>query len=245
MLIDSERIKQTKEQIEVMQAFIDGKEIEFKPDLYKGTWKASTTPTWDFSKYKYRIKTQEPVYKYPIYKKSKEYGTVVKFTGLCSGEYINKNSSFNVGHYNNNLIEHTDDTFWEDYIPEPEFMYPIYKRLKHSPETVVEFHSINSGIYISTFEDSNCRPGDITSNMAKHTDSAWEDYTVSVDAKKIPLSLDTIELFEVIKFSDGKYFIKASLVSQNTIDSDNNLMKTGRSFLINQSTKQVLKVNNN
>jgi hypothetical protein len=30
MLIDSEKIKQTKQQIEVMQAFIDGKEIEFK-----------------------------------------------------------------------------------------------------------------------------------------------------------------------------------------------------------------------
>lgn len=245
MLIDSERIKQTKEQIEVMQAFIDGKEIEFKKRFQNDHYRTANTPDWDFVNYAYRIKPQEPVYKYPIYKKSKEYGTVVKFTGLCSGEYINKNSSFNVGHYNNNLIEHTDDTFWEDYIPEPEFMYPIYKRLKHSPETVVEFHSINSGIYISTFEDSIYKPGDVANSMAPHTDSAWEDYTVSVDAEKILLSLDTIELFEVIKFSDGKYFIKASLVSQNTIDSDNNLMKTGRSFLINQSTKQVLKVNNN
>lgn len=186
MLIDSEKIKQTKEQIEVMQAFIDGKEIEFKPDLYKGTWKASTTPTWDFVNYAYRIKPQEP-----------------------------------------------------------EFVYPIYKRLKHSTETVVEFHSINSGIYISTFEDSIYKPGDIANSMAPHTDSAWEDYTVSVDAKKIQLSIDTIELFEVIKFSDGKYFIKASLVSQNTIDSNNNLMKTGRSFLINPLTNQLLKVNNN
>ena len=60
MLISSDDIKTAKEHLEVIQAFIDGKEIEFKPDSYKGIWTQTTTPTWDFCKYKYRIKPSEP-----------------------------------------------------------------------------------------------------------------------------------------------------------------------------------------
>ena len=186
MLIDSERIKQTKEYIEVMQAFTDGKEIEFKERFQNNNYRTANTPNWDFVNFKYRIKHSEP-----------------------------------------------------------EYVYPIYKRLKQNPEIVVEFHSMYTGIYISVVKDSIYKPGDIANSMAPHTDSAWEDYIVSPNAEKTSLSPDTVELFEVIKFSDGKYFIKASLASQNTIDSNNNLIKTGRSFLINQSTKQVVKVNYN
>lgn len=182
MLIDSERIKQTKEQIEVMQAFIDGKEIEFKKKFRNDHYRTVNTPDWDFVNYAYRIKHSEPAY-----------------------------------------------------------MYPIYKRLKQNPEIVVEFHSMYAGIYISVVKDSIYKPGDIANSMVPHNDSRWEDYTVSHNEEKTSLSPDTVELFEVIKFSDGKYFIKASLVSQNTIDSNNNLIKTGRSFLINQSTKQLVK----
>ena len=59
MLINSDDIKQTKQHIDVMQAFIDGKEIEFKKDSYKGIWKQTTAPTWDFTSYKYRIKPSD------------------------------------------------------------------------------------------------------------------------------------------------------------------------------------------
>ena len=59
MLIDSDDIKKTKEYMEVMQAFIDGKEIEFaKQD--EGQWKQASTPLWDFTSYLYRIKPSEP-----------------------------------------------------------------------------------------------------------------------------------------------------------------------------------------
>ena len=62
MLINSNDIKIAKEHLDVMQAFIDGKEIEFKQDSRKGIWRQTTTPTWDFCEYKYRIKSLEPEY---------------------------------------------------------------------------------------------------------------------------------------------------------------------------------------
>lgn len=188
MLIDSENIIRTKEYLDVMQAFTDGKEIEFKKRFQNDHYRTANTPDWDFVNYAYRIKHSEP-----------------------------------------------------------EFMYPIYKRLKHAPETVVEFHSINSGIYISTFKDSNYKPGDVANNMAPHTDSAWEDYTVSIDAEKILLSSDTIELFEVMVYGDimKEFMIRQVLYSDEALENYRNSIKTGRSFIINKSTKQLVKVNNN
>ena len=89
MLINQEDVKQTKEFIEIMKAFTDGKEIEFKPYSFKGIWKQTTAPTWDFINYKYRIKPSEPEYVYPIYKRLKnQKETIVEFTGLDSGIYV-------------------------------------------------------------------------------------------------------------------------------------------------------------
>lgn len=52
-------IEETKKAIEVMQAFVDGKEIE-----YRGNgdcdWTKLSIPAWDWSKYIYRIKPAEP-----------------------------------------------------------------------------------------------------------------------------------------------------------------------------------------
>ena len=145
MLINSDDIKETKEKIEVMQAFIDGKEIEFKKlftdDNYKTT---ANAPIWDFTTYIYRIKQSEP-----------------------------------------------------------EYVYPIYKRLKATPEIIVKFTSIDAGIYISTHKNSIYKPGYAALDMAPHTGSSWEDYTVSEDAEKIILGkTTTIELFEVIVYCD-------------------------------------------
>ena len=132
MLIDSDDIKTTKEHLEVMQAFIDGREIEFKQDSHKGIWRQTTTPTWDFCRYNYRIK--------PL---------------------------------------------------EPEYVYPIYKRLKADPETIVKFISIDSGIYIGTEAQSIYKPGDAAKYMCPHTSCSWEDYAVSEDAEKIILNKPT------------------------------------------------------
>ena len=188
MLINSDDIKTTKEHIEVMQAFINGKEIEFKQDSHKGIWKQTTTPTWDFCKYKYRIKPSEP-----------------------------------------------------------EYVYPIYKRLKETPKTIVKFTSIDSGIYISTKAQSIYKPGDAAKYMRPHTSCSWEDYTVSEDAEKIILNkTTTIELFEVIYYCDGteEYSIKGSLYSNEDLISKKHLQKTGRSFIIDKDTRQIIKVIN-
>jgi hypothetical protein len=59
MLINSEDIKTTKEQIEVMQAFIDGKEIEYKEKFENNEYEKTYCPTWDFANYQYRIKPSD------------------------------------------------------------------------------------------------------------------------------------------------------------------------------------------
>lgn len=189
MLINSDDIKTAKEHIEVMQAFIDGKEIEFKQDSCKGIWRQTTTPTWDFCDYKYRIKPSEP-----------------------------------------------------------EYVYPIYKRLKTNPKTIVKFTSIDSCIYISTEAQSIYKPGDIAKNIRSHTSNSWEDYTVSEDAEKIILGKpNTIELFEVIYYCDvtEEYSIRGSLYSNQDLENKKHLQKTGRSFIIDKDTKKLIKVNNN
>lgn len=48
-------IEETKEAIRVMQAFVDGKEIEMYSPTYL-MWKAAPGPSWDFSNFDYRIK---------------------------------------------------------------------------------------------------------------------------------------------------------------------------------------------
>ena len=188
MLINSNDIKTTKELLEVMQAFVDGKEIEFKLDSYKGKWKLTTSPIWNFTEYRYRIKKSEP-----------------------------------------------------------EYAYPIYKRLKTTPETVVKCMSLDFGFYFSTHDDSIYIPGDAAFNIAPHTDSSWEDCTVSEDAEKIILGQSTTEeLFEVIYYCDGteEYSIRGSLYSNEDLEELQHLQKTGRSFIIDKNTRKIIKVIN-
>jgi hypothetical protein len=46
-------IEQTKEAIRVMQAFVDGKEIQI---IYAGVWRLASTPRWGWDDTEYRIK---------------------------------------------------------------------------------------------------------------------------------------------------------------------------------------------
>ncbi len=46
-------IEQTKEAIRVMQAFVDGKEVQV---LFAGKWQTSHIPNWDWILQEYRIK---------------------------------------------------------------------------------------------------------------------------------------------------------------------------------------------
>jgi hypothetical protein len=52
---DPQTIASTLEKIKVMQAFCDGKEIEFKEKIRDGNWTA-TNPNWIWSEYDYRVK---------------------------------------------------------------------------------------------------------------------------------------------------------------------------------------------
>ena len=45
--------EQTIEAIRVMQAFVDGKEVQ---SMYAGNWQTVTVPRWDWPNYNYRIK---------------------------------------------------------------------------------------------------------------------------------------------------------------------------------------------
>jgi hypothetical protein len=47
--------EETKEAIKVMQAFVDGKEMECYSPTYL-MWKAVPTPSWNFDAFSYRIK---------------------------------------------------------------------------------------------------------------------------------------------------------------------------------------------
>ena len=47
-------IEQTKEAIRVMQAFVDGKDLEYK--RHDGVWMLTTMPSWNWNSIEYRIK---------------------------------------------------------------------------------------------------------------------------------------------------------------------------------------------
>ena len=53
--------EETKKMIEVMQAFVDGKQIEY--DMYPDSWSDIGEPSWDWATFCYRIKKKEPKFK--------------------------------------------------------------------------------------------------------------------------------------------------------------------------------------
>jgi hypothetical protein len=46
-------IEETKECIRIMQAYVDGKEVE---SMYRGNWATTTNPRWNWDDTEYRIK---------------------------------------------------------------------------------------------------------------------------------------------------------------------------------------------
>lgn len=57
-LEEEENMETTTEKIEIMQAFIEGKEIEVR-ERWTGEWRDATTPTWNWLANDYRIKPKE------------------------------------------------------------------------------------------------------------------------------------------------------------------------------------------
>ena len=215
MLINSNDIKTTKKHMEVMQTFIDGKEIEFKQDSHKGIWKDCTTPTWDFCEYKYRIKQSD--------KK-------------------------NVKHFTSPLHSHSD-SFWEN-------SKPIEKT-----HNVPFFHSIMAdqfvelGIELPDYMVKQLSPEKLDyltkkaerlrkeTGYPKFDESIMEDTVVKPSE---PEYVNTIELFEVISYCDmtDEYSIRKSLYSNEELEYVKHYQKTGRSFIIDEDTRQIIKVIN-
>ena len=82
-------------------------------DRVSGIKATSTHPT--FVKYATLNLPKEQEFVYPIYKKSKSSGMIVKFTGLEDGAVVVAgNSSFQPGH-NGSWVPHTNTGTWEDY----------------------------------------------------------------------------------------------------------------------------------
>jgi len=51
----------TKEKIEIMQAYENGKKIEWRPNAFKRPWNDYLNePEWNWEYYQYRIKPEEP-----------------------------------------------------------------------------------------------------------------------------------------------------------------------------------------
>ena len=287
MLINSDDIKTTKEKIEVMEAFINGKEIEFKKlftdDNYRTT---ANAPIWDFTTYNYRIKPSDKEkrtkFTNPLHSHSDSFwensepiektNNVPFFPIMMADElvelgielpdYMVKQLSPEKLDYLTKKAERLrketgypkfEESIMEDTVvkySEQEYVYPIYKRLKEIPETIVEFTGLDSGIYISTEAQSIYKPGDAAKYMRPHTSCSWEDYDFTEkkeeEESSEPEYVNTEELFEVIYYCDiMKEFI---FVKQLYLDEDLKYLKhhqkTGRSFIIGKDTRQIIKVIN-
>lgn len=82
--------KTTEEMISVMQAYIDGKQIQFLDD---GGWvdcPLRTEPFWDWGNYDYRVKPEHPQKKVVPYKSAEEFLAAQKE----HGPYVNTSVSY-------------------------------------------------------------------------------------------------------------------------------------------------------
>ena len=213
MIINSNDIKETKKHIEVMQAFIDGKEIEFKQDSHKGIWKDCTSQIWDFTNYTYRIK--------PSDKK----------------------------HFTSQLHSHSD-SFWENSEP--------IKKTHNAPY----FHSIMAdkfvelGIELPDYmvkQLSQAKLDYLTKKAERlRKETGYPKFDESIIENTIvkpsePEYVNTIELFEVMIYWDTAedFKINGTLYSNEELKQLKHYQKTGRSFIIDEDTKRIIRVNNN
>ena len=104
-----------KEKIEIMQHHLDGAEIECK--VFHGTEWSVVQPSWAWNDCFYRKR----IYDYPLYFEftnvcdSDSEKFIVEFTGLTEGTIVQKtDSDWEIGHFDNEWIPHTDKDFWKE-----------------------------------------------------------------------------------------------------------------------------------
>ncbi|CUU77041.1 Uncharacterised protein [Campylobacter hyointestinalis subsp. hyointestinalis] len=86
----TENVMKAKEIIAVLEAYINGEEIEFSGvDTY--SWVDMTIPEWNFKKYKYRIK---PIFKEEKIEPKFKKGDTIVHKELCDGTPLDRDSNF-------------------------------------------------------------------------------------------------------------------------------------------------------
>ena len=214
MLINSNDIKKTKKHMEVMQAFIDGKEIEYERinrTNVSEIWKDCTTPIWDFTNYIYRIKQSDKKFTNPLHSHSDSFWE--------NSKPIEK--THNVPFFHSIMA----DQFVELRIELPDYMV---KQL--SPAKLDYLTKKAERLRKET-------------GYPKFDESIIEDTVVKPSE---PEYVNTIELFEVMVYCDitEEYSIKKSLYSNEELEYVKHYQKTGRSFIIDEDTRQIIKVIN-
>ena len=80
-------MKTTKEMIEVMKGYEDGKIVQYKTHDLDGSWLSLPHPSWDWAKYDYRIKPEKKTR--PITAKELcERGAIRVSRDRCSGWHL-------------------------------------------------------------------------------------------------------------------------------------------------------------
>ena len=218
MLINSNDIKATKKHIEVMQAFLDGKEIEYERinrTNVSEIWKDCTSPIWDFENFIYRIKPSDKknvkYFKSPLHSHSDSFWE--------NSEPIEK--THNVPFFHSIMA----DQFVELGIELPDYMV---KQL--SPAKLDYLTKKAERLRKET-------------GYPKFDESIME-YTENKPSE--PEDRNTIELFEVMIYCNimKEFMIKQVIYSNEDVEFYN-AIKTGRSFIIDKDTKKIIKVNNN
>ena len=107
--------EETKKCIEVMQAYVDGKEIEVKnPDNEKDNWQITRNPVWSWARLNYRIKPQPMKVteeEKKILSKSAIFWAKHKKTGEISSYWRHAIETAKKDHY----ILNPDTMEWEDW----------------------------------------------------------------------------------------------------------------------------------
>lgn len=121
-------------------------------------------------------KIEETEFDYPIYKRSKRTGIVVKFTGLNTGEVVVGDAFHALGKKTNNWALHTNLNIWQDFDP--------YELNKPQDKDLVWCWSVPECSREARFYDAknNCsftaygtRPGIGWTNYEVIPKSIWQD----------------------------------------------------------------------
>ena len=118
----------------------------------------------------------EPEFKYPIFKKSKITGLVVRFTGLKEGDVVISDTKWLAGEHHDNFTPHTDTDVWKD-VP-----YDKEKKLYHGQPVYVWDNSNTHQKSIAFYDALNI----CTFNPDGKCDGEMWDNYVAIPTEHIP-----------------------------------------------------------